>query len=207
MRLTTTEFDPILFDVPMPIVTPRFIIRPPCAGDGAMVSEAKRESWAELQRWMPWAKSDGPDAVKDEAMCRQKAADFDLRVDMQIHAHDPVTGEFIGGTGFHRYCWKARRFEIGYFVRTGKAGQGYGREIATAMAHYAFAVLGANRVEIKMDTRNGASEAVAKAAGFVRESTAHRESIGADGTLRDMHTYVAFNRDVLPDMKVDWGRP
>lgn len=201
----TADFDPITFDIPMPIRTPRLIIRPPQAGEGHLMTAAKRESWAELQRWMAWAKGDEPDVASDEAIVRNKAADFITRSDMQLHAHDPDTGEFVAGTGFHRYCWQARRFEIGYFVRTSRTGQGVAAEIATAMAHFAFAVFGANRLEIKMDTRNTASEAVAKRAGFIHESTAHHDSVGVDGKLRDTHTYVAFSRDQLPPMDIRWG--
>lgn len=205
MTAPKTPFDPILMDIPMPIVTPRLLIRPPMAGDGAMVSAAKAESWNELKAWMPWAQGDGPVEAEDEAMCRRKAADFAMRADMQLHAHDRQTGAFIGGTGFHRYCWTARRFEIGYFIRSGRAKQGYATEMACAMAHFGFAVLGANRLEIKMDTRNTASENVARRAGFKHESRAHFDAAGVDGTLRDTHVYVAFNRAELPPLDIRWG--
>ena len=43
--------DPVLIDVPMPILTPRLMLRPVQAGDGAAVFEALQESWDEHARW------------------------------------------------------------------------------------------------------------------------------------------------------------
>jgi hypothetical protein len=45
----------ILRSVPIPITTPRLILRPPQSGDGAELTRAVRETWDSLNRWMPWA--------------------------------------------------------------------------------------------------------------------------------------------------------
>jgi hypothetical protein len=42
-------------DLPTPIRTPRLLIRPKQAGDGALTSVAVAETWDELHRWMQWA--------------------------------------------------------------------------------------------------------------------------------------------------------
>lgn len=38
------EKDPILMDMPVPIVTPRLVLRPVQPGDGAMLAEAAAET-------------------------------------------------------------------------------------------------------------------------------------------------------------------
>jgi hypothetical protein len=52
-------FEPVLIDVPMPIRTPRLIIRPKQVGDGAITSAAVAETWDELHKWMRWAEKSG----------------------------------------------------------------------------------------------------------------------------------------------------
>jgi len=48
--------EPILLDVPMPIVTERLVIREARVGDGAAANQAIAESFDALHEWMPWAK-------------------------------------------------------------------------------------------------------------------------------------------------------
>src|SRR6266481_6634482 len=52
-----TEDSPVLIDVPMPIPTPRLMIRPRKPGDGEFALAAIRETWDELHRWMWWAEN------------------------------------------------------------------------------------------------------------------------------------------------------
>lgn len=49
--------NPILLDFPDSLESERLIIRCPRAGDGAMINAAIVESFAELTRWMPWART------------------------------------------------------------------------------------------------------------------------------------------------------
>jgi hypothetical protein len=46
------EQTPYLIDVPMPIRTPRLLIRPRQTGDGAMAVAAVAETWDDLHQWM-----------------------------------------------------------------------------------------------------------------------------------------------------------
>jgi len=47
--------DPVLIEIPMPIRTPRLLLRPKQAGDGAITAAAVLETWDDLHRWMRWA--------------------------------------------------------------------------------------------------------------------------------------------------------
>ena len=49
------DFQPILLDLPLPILTPRLSIRPTMPGDGEATHEAIEETYDQLKQWMPWA--------------------------------------------------------------------------------------------------------------------------------------------------------
>lgn len=69
---------PILFDLPVPIITPRLILRPPQIGDGVVVNESVLESFAVLNEFMPWAK-EKPSIGESEEFVRQAAANWILK--------------------------------------------------------------------------------------------------------------------------------
>src|SRR5262249_39635309 len=106
----------ILTDIPMPILTPRLILRPAMPGDGAALHEAKTETYEDLAPWMPWAKKDEP-AEESEIVVRRNYAKFILREDLMLLGFHRDTGEFVLGTGLHRFDFESGRFEIGYWVR------------------------------------------------------------------------------------------
>lgn len=41
-------------EIPMPITTPRLLLRPIETGDAEAVLDFKKESWNEFQKWMVW---------------------------------------------------------------------------------------------------------------------------------------------------------
>ena len=103
------------------------------------------------------------------------------------------TGEIIGATGYPRLDWAVPKFEIGYWVRSDRVGKGYASEATWLLAQHAFEVLGANRVELRMDDRNRRSWAVAERLGFSLEATLRQEVRVPDGSLRDTRIYGAVS--------------
>jgi ribosomal-protein-serine acetyltransferase len=185
--------DPVLIDVPLRIDTERLILRCPQPGDGPLVHEAEHESLAELQPWMPWALSPKtPD--ESEAYCRRMQAKFLLREDLVMFAFeraaDGTAGRFVAGTGLHRIDWDVRRFEIGYWRRSGCGGRGYVTEATVALARWAFDRLGARRVELRMDHDNTASWRVAERAGFTLEALLRGDSLTPAGAVRSTRVYA-----------------
>ena len=191
----------VLIDVPMPIRTPRLILRPPQAGDGKAVYEAKQESMVELKKWMPWAHKPASQEA-DEALCREKYAAYLLREDLMLFAF--AGDKLIASTGLHRFDWELRSFEIGYWVRSSETGKGYATEIATALAHYAFKALQANRVFITHDAANKASEAVIKKVGFHYEGLASNSGLGVDGQPVEVKHYAFTKAKDVPALEVHW---
>lgn len=199
------DIDPVLVDVPVPIYTDRLMLRPPQKGDGAALSEAKRASWPELTTWMPWATGDVADISEetDEIMCRTQQAKYLLREDLMMFAFIRETGKLIAGTGLHRMNWRARLFEIGYWVRSDETGKGYATELTNALTRYAFDVLSANRVYICHDTDNGASRRVIEKLGFKKEGETHNSDVRGDRLSGTCH-YARYDTDDLPKINLTW---
>ena len=92
----------------------------------------------------------------------------------------------IGGTGLHRINWNVPRFEIGYWVRTSYARQGYITEAVSGLTDFAFDTLGAKRVEIRCDALNERSAAIPRRLGFTLEATLrHEDRDHVTNNLRD----------------------
>jgi len=184
--------DPLLIHVPERIVTERLIIRCPQPGDGAVLNAAVCDSLDALRPYVPWAGS-VPTLADSEAVCRKAQARFRLRDDLMLlifeRSAGDVEGELLGGTGLHRMNWQARRFEIGYWRRSGRDGRGIASEAVRTLTRMAFDELRAQRVELRIDDLNRPSWRVAERCGFTLEGVLRRESLAPDGKLRDMRVY------------------
>ena len=200
--------DPLLIELPMPIRTPRLLLRPGQPGDGAQLLEAKRESWPEVSRWMNWAS--GPvDAITErgeEAFARRKMAEFILRSESEIWL--PVfsreDGRLLGGGEYHAIDWQGRLFSTGYWLRTGETGKGLATELLGALARYAFGALAANRLAVSHAEGNTRSQRVIEKLGFGKEGTTRRFYL-LNGVLADSHHYARFDCQGLPELDVSWG--
>jgi RimJ/RimL family protein N-acetyltransferase len=185
--------DALLIDVPERIETARLVLRCPRRGDGAVVNAAVVASHAELDPWLPWATTQ-PTLEESEATCRRQHARFLLREDlvMLIFARDASggEGELLGGTGLHRIDWTLRRFEIGYWRKTGCEGRGIVTEAVTALARMAFDALEARRVDIRVDNDNERSWKVAERAGFTLEALLRFDSLTPGGEPRSTRVYA-----------------
>lgn len=181
--------DPLLIDVPPAIETARLVLRCPRAGDGPAVSAAVCETLEALKPWMPWAQA-APTPEDSELVCRRMQVDFLARRDLPLLVFERAGGRLVGGTGLHRMDWAVRRFEIGYWTRSGATGRGYAVECVQALTDLCFARLAARRVEIRADARNAASRAVAERAGFTLEGVLRRDSLAPDGAPRDTAVYA-----------------
>ncbi|HQY93189.1 GNAT family N-acetyltransferase [Caldilinea sp.] len=166
---------PILLDIPDSFESARLILRAPRPGDGAALNAGVVESLEELRLWMPWAAS-APTVADSEAVVRGAAAKWLKREDFMLLLWRKDTGELVGGSGMHRIDWEVPTVEIGYWVRTSLAGQGYISEAVNAITHFAFETVGAHRVEIRCDERNLRSAAVARRAGFDLEGILRHEA-------------------------------
>lgn len=200
----THPIDPILIDIPMPIRTPRLVLRNAFPGDGAAVYAAKEESFEDLKKWMPWTKSGLGTLDETEKIIREHYAKFILREDMMMMVFSPE-GRFIASSGLHRFDWNFRMFEIGYWVRSSEHNKGYASEIANALTRFAFDELDARRVIITAATENAASRRVIEKLGYELECVTKADAFLPDGRVTGHAKYVRYDTANLPALDVTWG--
>lgn len=186
------SMNPILVNVPERFETDRLVVRCPRIGDGAAVFEAVSESLEELRRFpasMLWAMH--PPAISlSESYCREAHSKFLVRQDMPFFAFQRDTGELVCATGLHRPDWSVPRFEIGFWRRTSARSQGYVTEAVRGLIDFAFAQLGARRLEALPDDENASSCAVCERVGMQLEGTLRNERKAPDGSLRNTRVYA-----------------
>src|SRR5271154_4375116 len=172
------SLNPVLIDVPMPIRTPRLLIRPKQIGDGASTYAAVAESWDELHKWMRWAENlDAFTAESMEIRNRHVMASFLLRESIELIGIETQTGEAVIWCGLHDIDWQARQCDTGVWVRKSAQGRGIATETANAMLRYAFGALGMQRVGFTHSLGNEPSRRIAERLGFVLEGIQRRANL------------------------------
>ena len=179
----------LLLDIPEVVKTPRLTLEATRAGRGAQIGPAVNESYAQLKPWMPWAQE--PQSQEDsEAHCRTMQARWHAREEIDYCFLRTADGLLVGKGGLHTIDWSLPKFEIGYWIRTSCAGQGFATEASQALAGMARSALGAVRLEIRSDARNAASRRVAEKCGFELEGILKRARRNASGELADACVYA-----------------
>ncbi|MCD8525994.1 MAG: GNAT family N-acetyltransferase [Alphaproteobacteria bacterium] len=196
--------DRVLNNAPMPITTPRLILRPLQPGDGPALHESKSETWDQLTKVFQWA-SGTPDPDLDEAYARRAFAKYILREDFNLVGLDKDTGEPVIYIGVHPVNWSLNEFQIGYWVRRDAQGQGYAKEASNALIRYTFNELGANRLVMCHVDGNEASRKIITSLGFDYEGLRRKSLVFAGNIIRDAHWYSRIDIDSLPDLAVNWG--
>lgn len=162
----------------------RLILCPPQVRDAMMVNQAVRESFRELRAWMPWARK-RPTLAETRKFCREARRNFRLRREFTCLLFLRETGELVGATGLIRGDWTVPKFEIGYWVVTRHAGNGYITEAVKTLTAFSRQRLNVRRLEIRTDAKNRRSAQVAERVGFTLEATLHRDARDNRGRLRD----------------------
>jgi RimJ/RimL family protein N-acetyltransferase len=196
----------VLIDLPMPIRTPRLLIRPKQTGDGAITSAAVGESWEELHKWMRWAEN--PDDFTVELMeirNRQVMASFILRESIELIGIETASGTAVVWCGLHDIDWEGRQCDTGYWVRQSAQRQGFATEAANAMVRYAFSALGMRRIGLTHSAGNEASRRIAEGLGFSLEGVQKGANVLPGGKIADRYCYARLDLAGLPHLDVQWG--
>jgi RimJ/RimL family protein N-acetyltransferase len=190
-----TVVNPVLRDLPASLNTERLLMRPPQSGDGLQLSEAVTESLTELRRFLaslPWVA--GEQTVESaEIYCRTAQANFLARKDLPFLLFEKATGQLVGAAGLHRTVWETPKTEVGYWVRTSRARNGFITEAVLALTNFAFSHLHAARVELITDEENSAARKLAERCDFTLEGTLRNERRAPDGTLRNTCVYARLS--------------
>ncbi len=202
------EQNPILLDLPTPILTPRLLIRPKQPGDGAATSLAVQETWADLHQWMDWAGTiEDHTPEKQEIRTRQTMASYLLRETLELLAIERATGLPVVWCGFHNLNWNIHQCDTGYWVRKAAHNRGFATEATNALLRYAFTALGMTRVAIRHAAGNEPSRRVIEKLAFTPEGTLRAAAHLPEGRTADMLLYARLNLTDLPPLAVHWGTP
>ncbi len=169
-------------------------MRPYRRSDADELYKAVRESLAELSVWMSWAHKDY--SIKESRDWLKKKPDEwkkDLEYDFAIF--DSADGSYLGGCGINRIDYENRCANLGYWVRTGKAGQGVATTATLLLARWGFKELSLNRIEILVATANKRSLRVAEKVGAQREGILRNRIIVRD-RVHDGVMYALIPGDI-----------
>jgi RimJ/RimL family protein N-acetyltransferase len=185
---------PVLRDIPEAFETERLLIRVPRPGDGPALNAAIQETFDDLRLWMPWAQ-ERPTIEQSEENSRKAYSLFLARDDITLRLIHKESGLFLGSSGLHPRDWNVPKFEVGYWCRKRFEKQGYITEAVKGILRFGFETVGAKRIVAQCDSRNQRSIRVAERAGLKREGELRQDSVGMDGTLRNMLLFALTDGD------------
>jgi ribosomal-protein-serine acetyltransferase len=200
--MSTTSWDPrhpITFSFPARIEGERVVVRPYADTDAEALRSAVSESRERLKPWITWWETH-QHIDETRQFIAGIAADLLTRKNFVLGIFDRESGRLLGGTGLHPGAagpidWKLRRFEIGYWTRTGAEGRGYVTEAVRLLSAVAFRELHAQRLEIRCDPANERSWHVAERCGFTLEGTLRNDRLATDGRVTSTRLYARLPSD------------
>ena len=108
-----------------------------------------------------------------------------------------VDGKIAGGHGFVDFNERFKTAEIGYWLAPKYGKHGYVTRAIKFLEDFAFGQCGINRIQIRTDVKNPASQRVARRAGYQKE-----------GVLRQSYTVRGVPCDlvVYSKLKSEWAK-
>jgi RimJ/RimL family protein N-acetyltransferase len=164
-------------------------------GDCDPLYTAVHESFAELNRWLPWCHS-GYTREDSAAWIEARPSAWVSGEEYCFVIADPHSGEMLGGCGLNQFDPARLRCNLGYWVRSSQTGRGIATAATRLLARFGLEALELERIEIVAAVGNTASQRVAEKAGAVREGVARRR-LRVHGIQHDAVVY-SFVRDDLP---------
>lgn len=138
--------------------------------------------------------------LDNEAAFRAWLADAlrarDAGTELPFATLDATTGRVVGSTRYLAIAPAHWRLEIGWtWLAPATWGTGINVESKLLLLTHAFETLGAMRVELKTDARNGRSRAAIMALGAQFEGVFRKHMRMADGRIRDSAWYAITDDD------------
>lgn len=110
--------------------------------------------------------------------------------------HDATSGAVLGNVSLHHVAPEHARGEVGYWVLPEARGRGVATASIAAVARFASAALGLQRVELYHAVENPASCRAAERAGFGCEGVLRSAYRYGDGVLHDEHLHARLSPDL-----------
>jgi RimJ/RimL family protein N-acetyltransferase len=172
----------------------RVLLRPLAWDDRDALYAAVDESREALGAWMSWCNP--AYSVRDAGEWIDRCErSWESQGDREFGIFDAASGEVLGCTGINQFNRINNFANLGYWVRTSRAGQGIASAAALLLAKWAFRELKINRIEIVALAGNAASRRVAEKIGCRFEGIA-RNRLVFRGLPHDGALYSLVPRDV-----------
>jgi ribosomal-protein-serine acetyltransferase len=149
--------------MPIEMVRGPVLIRSWHQSDAGVLSRVIFENLDHLRPWMPWARELPDNRAKIRAAMGAFLLEAVTRPDELVALVSG--GDLAGGSGLHPRIGPGG-FEIGYWVRKDFTRRGIATAAAGALTEQAFARPDIDRVEIRHDRANVASEGVPRRLGY-----------------------------------------
>lgn len=140
---------------------------------------------AHLEEWLLWSQHLHSEA--DARAFLQEGLDDFARDGLPLIGIY-TRGEMAGGLAFFPLDRRINAAEFGYWLGKEFVGRGIMSRAQSAVLQYLFEIIRVNRVQLRMETDNTASRALAERAGFVQEGITRQGWIRG-GQLRDLIVY------------------
>ncbi len=170
-------------------------LRPMADADAVEVFEAAHESLEDLKPWMGWA-YDGYSIEDTQGYLALLPMGWERGEDYAFGIYDREDGVLAGGCGLNHINPYYRLCNLGYWVRSSRAGRGYAGRATRLLARFAFERLHLIRVEVTAAVGNERSLRAAQKAGARREGVL-RNRILVGETIYDavMHSLIPSDLD------------
>jgi RimJ/RimL family protein N-acetyltransferase len=146
---------------------------------------------------MPWALDEPKTLDENVEKIRRFRGQFDLGEAFVYGLFTSDESEVVGGSGLHRRVGEGA-FEIGYWIRTSRAGQGLATEVTAALTRVGFEVCEVDRIEIQCEPKNERSMRIPRRLGYAEEARLRRRLYAPPGgEPRDVVVFSLF-RDTYP---------
>ena len=168
VRIRTTAFpleDTSPDTPPQRIQVDGFLLRAWRPDDAERLQEALTRSRIELEAWTPWVLQGADDVEALRTRLAGYATDFQAGEDSLFALMEPDESAVLGGVGLYRRVGPDA-LEIGYWIRSDRAGQGLATAASRALTDVAFALPGIERVEIHCRVDHRASIRIAEKLGY-----------------------------------------
>ncbi len=147
------------------------------------LTAAVRESLPELKPFLPWA-TDGYDLAVAQDYIERVGEGWAQGTEFS-YAIRTTAGELVGSAGLMTRMGPGT-LEIGYWLRTPRAGRGHMTAVVTRLTEVGFALPGIDRMVIRHDPANAGSAGVAAKAGFTVAEPSERDRLAPGGFAGDV---------------------
>jgi RimJ/RimL family protein N-acetyltransferase len=145
---------------------------------------------------MPWA-ADEPQTLDEKVqLLRRFRGQFDLGQNFVYGLFSRDESEVVGGSGFHKRVGDDA-FEIGYWIRASREGEGLTTEVTAALTRVGFELCDVDRIEIQCEPANERSMRIPLKLGYREEARMRRWLYAAPGSEpRDVVVFTLFRNEL-----------